>query len=94
MRSSMEDEFLPVLRGPFMLNSRWSATVAKSGGEWKIVNLHLSSDVFTNSLAAELTRALGTRAGRGWSLAGWRDGWWGGGARAGWYKRFGGSGGI
>ncbi len=47
---SMEDEFFPIVRGPFKLNSRWSATAAKSGGEWKIVNLHLSSNVFTNTL--------------------------------------------
>ena len=55
---SMEDEFFPIARGPFRLSSRWSATVAKSSGEWKIVNLHLSANVFTNSLIAELTRAL------------------------------------
>lgn len=55
---SMEDEFFPIVRGPFRLSSRWSATVAKSSGAWKIVNLHLSSNVFTNTLIAELTRAL------------------------------------
>jgi ketosteroid isomerase-like protein len=71
---SMEDEFFPIVRGPFMLNSRWSATVAKSGGEWKIVNLHLSSNVFTNTLTAELTRALWYAGGAGLvigGLAGW-----------------------
>ena len=55
---SMEDEFFPIVRGPFKLSSRWSATAAKSGGEWKIVTLHLSSNVFTNTLIAELIRAL------------------------------------
>jgi len=55
---SMEDEFFPVIRGPFKLSSRWSATVAKSGGQWKIANLHLSSNVFTNTLIAELENAL------------------------------------
>jgi ketosteroid isomerase-like protein len=55
---SMEDEFFPIIRGPFKLNSRWSATAAKVGGEWKIVSLHLSSNVFTNSLIAELTKAI------------------------------------
>jgi hypothetical protein len=55
---SMEDEFFPIIRGPFKLNSRWSATVSKSGGKWKIANLHLSSNVFTNVLIAELTRAI------------------------------------
>lgn len=71
---SMEDEFFPIVRGAFMLNSRWSATVAKSGGEWKIVNLHLSSNVFTNTLTAELTRALWYAGGAGLvigGLAGW-----------------------
>ncbi|HEY2013687.1 MAG TPA: nuclear transport factor 2 family protein [Bryobacteraceae bacterium] len=71
---SMEDEFFPVIRGPFSLNSRWSATVAKAGGEWKIVTLHLSSNVFTNTLIAELTRALWYAGGAGLAiggLAGW-----------------------
>jgi ketosteroid isomerase-like protein len=71
---SMEDEFFPIIRGPFTLNSRWSATAAKSGGEWKIVSLHLSSNVFTNTLIAELTRALWYAGGAGLvigGLAGW-----------------------
>lgn len=56
---SMEDEFFPVIRGPFKLNSRWSATAAKSAeGVWKIASLHLSANVFTNSLISELTRLL------------------------------------
>jgi ketosteroid isomerase-like protein len=71
---SMEDEFFPIIRGPFKLNSRWSATAAKSGGEWKIVNLHLSSNVFTNTLIAELTQALWYAGAAGLvvgGLAGW-----------------------
>jgi ketosteroid isomerase-like protein len=66
---SMEDEFFPIIRGPFKLSSRWSATVAKSGGQWKIVNLHLSANVFTNTLINELTRALWF-AGAGGLVAG------------------------
>jgi ketosteroid isomerase-like protein len=71
---SMEDEFFPIIRGPFKLSSRWSATAAKSGGEWKVVNLHLSSNVFTNTLISELTRALWFAGGAGvviGGLAGW-----------------------
>ncbi len=71
---SMEDEFFPIIRGPFRLDSRWSATVAKSGGEWKIVSLHLSSNVFTNTLTAELERSLMYVGGAGLlvgALAGW-----------------------
>lgn len=71
---SMEDEFFPIIRGPFKLNSRWSATAAKSGGVWKIVNLHLSSNVFTNTLIAELTRALWIAGGAG-VVAGGLVGW-------------------
>jgi hypothetical protein len=70
----MEDEFYPVIRGPFQLNSRWSATVAKSNGEWKIASLHLSSNVFTNVLISELKNMLGYAAGGGLViglLAGW-----------------------
>jgi len=71
---TMEDEFFPVIRGPFQLNSRWSATAAKSGGDWKIVSLHLSANVFTNTLISELTRALWYAGGAGLvagALAGW-----------------------
>jgi ketosteroid isomerase-like protein len=64
-QGSMEDEFFPIIRGPFKLNSRWSATAAKEGGKWKIVNLHLSSNVFTNVLISELTRALWFAGGAG-----------------------------
>jgi ketosteroid isomerase-like protein len=71
---SMEDEFFPIIRGPFKLNSRWSASVAKSGGVWKIVNLHLSSNVFTNVLISELTRALWF-AGAGGLVVGGLAGW-------------------
>ena len=71
---SMEDEFFPIVRGPFKLNSRWSAAAAKSGGQWKIVNLHLSSNVFTNVLLTELTRAL-WYVGFGGLLVGALAGW-------------------
>jgi ketosteroid isomerase-like protein len=72
---SMEDEFFPIIRGPFKLDSRWSVTVAKSAaGEWKIVSLHLSSNVFTNTLISELKQALWIAGGAALvigGLAGW-----------------------
>jgi hypothetical protein len=71
---SMEDEFFPIIRGPFNLSSRWSATAAKIGGEWKIVTLHLSSNVFTNVLISELARALWF-AGAGGLVVGGLVGW-------------------
>ena len=71
---SMEDEFFPVVRSPFKLSSRWSATAAKSRGVWKIVNLHLSSNVFTNVLISELAHAVWF-AGVGGVVVGGLLGW-------------------
>jgi hypothetical protein len=48
-----EDEFFPVARGPFRLSSNWTSTSAKIDGQWKVVGLHLSSNVFTNPLMDE-----------------------------------------
>jgi hypothetical protein len=53
-----EDEFFPVARGPFRLSSNWTATCAKVDGQWKVVALHLSSNVFTNSLLDEAKGAV------------------------------------
>ena len=55
---SMEDQFFPVARGPFQLSSRWTSTSGKFDGQWKVVSLHLSSNVFTNSLIEEATNAV------------------------------------
>ena len=71
---SMQDEFFPIIRGPFKLDSRWSATAARTNGQWKIVSLHLSSNVFTNTLTHEMTRAIFWAAGASLvagGLAGW-----------------------
>ena len=53
-----EDEFFPVARGPFRLSSNWTATCAKVDGQWKVVALHLSSNVFTNPLMDEAKGAV------------------------------------
>lgn len=53
-----EDEFFPVARGPFRLSSNWTATCAKIDGQWKVVGLHLSSNVFTNPLIDEAKGAV------------------------------------
>jgi hypothetical protein len=69
-----EDDFFPVSRAPFHLSSRWSATCAKVDGEWKMMTLHLSSNVFTNELITEAKRAaiFGTVGGAvGGLLLGW-----------------------
>jgi ketosteroid isomerase-like protein len=61
---SMVDEFFPIIRGPFKLDSRWSVTLAKSAaGDWKISTLHLSSNVFTNTLINELKQVLWVAGG-------------------------------
>ena len=54
---STEDEFFPVARSPFRLSSRWTSTSAKLEGQWKVVSLHLSANVFTNPLIEEATNA-------------------------------------
>ena len=54
---SMEDAFFPVARGPFELTSRWTSTSVKIDGRWKVTSMHLSSNVFTNSLIAEAKQA-------------------------------------
>lgn len=66
---TMEDEFFPVARGPFRLQSNWTSTSARVDGQWKVISLHLSSNVFTNSLLAEAKNAL-WYAGGGAAVAG------------------------
>jgi len=69
-----EDEFFPVIRGPFKLDSRWSSTAALIDGQWKIVTLHLSANVFSNTLMDEMKKAL-LYVGAGGALAGSVLGW-------------------
>lgn len=66
---TMQDAFFPVARKPFTLSSHWTSTSAKINGEWKVVSLHLSANVFNNDLldeaksAAKLTAAGGALGG-------------------------------
>ncbi len=66
---TMQDSFFPVSRKPFKLSSNWTSTSAKINGEWKVVSMHLSANVFNNDLldeaksAAKLTAAGGGLAG-------------------------------
>jgi ketosteroid isomerase-like protein len=62
---TMADEFFPLSRDVFKLDSRWSSTSAKIDGQWKVVGLHFSSNVFTNTLTAELERAIWIAGGGG-----------------------------
>jgi hypothetical protein len=55
---TMEDEFFPIIRGPFKLSSKWTTTAAKINGEWKVISLHLSANVFNNVLIDEAKAAL------------------------------------
>ena len=59
------DEFYPHSRGEFRLDSNWSSTMVKIDGQWKIVALHLSANVFTNPLLAEAEQMVYYAAGGG-----------------------------
>lgn len=75
---TMEDEFFPIIRGSFRLSSKWTTTIARINGEWKIVALHLSANVFNNSLLDEAVSALKYAGGGGLLvgiLAGGAIGW-------------------
>jgi hypothetical protein len=69
-----EDDFYPIARGPFHLSSNWTSTSARINGEWKVVALHLSSNVFTNSLIEEAKTAAWYTGGAG-LVAGLALGW-------------------
>jgi hypothetical protein len=71
---TMEDEFFPVVRGSFRMSSKWTTTAAKISGEWKVVSLHLSGNVFNNVLLDEAKSAL-LYTGVGSGLAGCLLGW-------------------
>jgi len=66
---TMQDSFTPLSRKPFTLSSNWTSTSAKINGEWKVVSLHLSANVFNNNLldeakaAAKLMAAAGALGG-------------------------------
>ena len=70
----MTDEFTPVSRGVFKLDSKWTMTAAKINGEWKVVALHLSANVFNNVLLDEAKSAL-MYFGGGGALVGLLLGW-------------------
>ena len=62
---TMVDEFFPVKRDVFKLNSNWSVTCIKRDGQWKIVHLHLSGNVFNNNLLDEVKQMVWYGAGGG-----------------------------
>jgi hypothetical protein len=64
-----DDEFTPHNRSVFKFDSRWTATLRKNDGQWKIVALHLSTNCFNNVLITEL-RQLSVYTGAGGALAG------------------------
>ncbi len=66
---TMEDEFFPIRRDAFKLNSNWSVTCVKRDGQWKILHLHLSTNVFNNELLDEV-KHMAWYAGGGGVLAG------------------------
>lgn len=71
---SMADQFFPLARGPFTLESRWTSTSSKVDGQWKIVALHLSANVFNNPLIDEAKNAA-IYAGAGGAILGFALAW-------------------
>lgn len=65
----MRDRFIPVARAPFELDSRWTSTSARIDGQWKVVSLHLSANVFTNDLIEE-AKSAALKTGLGGILLG------------------------
>lgn len=53
-----EDEFTPHARSEFRFDSRWTASLRKSDGQWRIISLNLSTNTFNNALTAELKRLV------------------------------------
>ncbi len=62
---AMADEFFPIKRDKFTLDSNWSVTCAKINGQWKVVHLHLSANVFNNNLLDEVKQMVWYAAGGG-----------------------------
>jgi ketosteroid isomerase-like protein len=62
---TMVDEFFPIRRDYFKLDSNWSVTCAKLDGKWKVVHLHLSANVFNNNLLDEVKQMVWYAAGGG-----------------------------
>ncbi len=52
------DEFFPWKRGVFKFNSNWSGIMARVDGQWKLLSLHLSTNVFNNPLLDEYKEML------------------------------------
>lgn len=63
-----EDEFTPHRRSVFKFTSRWTATLKKTDGQWKIIALNLSTNTFKNALISEL-ESMVTLAGGGGFVA-------------------------
>jgi uncharacterized protein (TIGR02246 family) len=66
---TMRDSFFPVARGPFQLDSHWTSTSVKQDGQWKVVSMHLSANVFTNDLIEE-AKSAAWKTGIAGTLAG------------------------
>ncbi|MBK7899601.1 MAG: nuclear transport factor 2 family protein [Azonexus sp.] len=63
------DEFTPHHRSVFRFETRWTASLRKVDGQWKIIALNLSTNTFNNVLITELER-LALYAGVGGLAAG------------------------
>lgn len=61
-----------------VMTSRWTATVYKDNGKWKILNLHIGADIFANPVVSTLKSYLykvGIGAGAGGLVLGFILAW-------------------
>jgi len=71
---SSTDHYVLADGDEFDLETRWSATVVKSGDDWQVASLHVSSNLFDNPVLKALSRLItlaGIAAGLGGLLIGY-----------------------
>lgn len=51
-KGTLEDTFVLASGSSFVLNNKWTATVVKSGDDWKVASFHASSSIFDNPILA------------------------------------------
>jgi ketosteroid isomerase-like protein len=64
-KGTLEDSFVLASGNTFVLNSKWTATVVKSGDDWKVASFHASSSIFDNPILSAAQQWTMTLVGIG-----------------------------